>query len=102
MQWQCTSIVNGLYMQLDQSDYDRFSKALISCTLPAKTTLPLLRDVIRAEFEKNKTTPGAIMRGNTAATKLMGLYCRTSCIATSLAPLPSPSSPHTDMHPCLM
>eukprot|EP01094_Clydonella_sp_ATCC50884_P012750 TRINITY_DN23033_c0_g1_i1.p1 TRINITY_DN23033_c0_g1~~TRINITY_DN23033_c0_g1_i1.p1 ORF type:complete len:1165 (-),score=448.58 TRINITY_DN23033_c0_g1_i1:313-3702(-) len=68
--------VMAMYEVLDQSDLDRFSKALMSFSLASGSTFTLVAATTRAEFEKNKSTPASILRGNTAATKLMTLFCR--------------------------
>ena len=62
---------------LDQSDLDRFTKAIVTISLKCGTTLRLLASITETEFLKNKNTPASILRGNTPATKLMSMYCRT-------------------------
>lgn len=36
----------------------------------------MLRNVLLSEFQANVGTPTAIMRGNSATSRIMGIFCR--------------------------
>src|SRR3989338_5917065 len=53
----------ALSCTLDQADADAFAKALVHITVPAGTTLALIRDLVQQEFV-SASDPTAILRGN--------------------------------------
>lgn len=58
------------------SEYDLFAKALLSYSNANGNTMEILHHIITAEFEANIGTPTSIMRGNTASSRILGLFCR--------------------------
>jgi len=58
------------------SEYDLFAKAILSFGEASGTTIEMLRRIVELEFESNAGTPTSIMRGNTAASRVLGLFCR--------------------------
>ena len=70
-----SSFAKALSIFTDKADYDRLSKALIHISVPTGTTIPLIRNLIEVEFEKNKHT-SSVLRGNCPASKVMGAFSR--------------------------
>jgi len=68
--------VKTLSQLIDQADYDRVSKVLVAISTPTGRILPLIRQIVSAEFERNFRNPGSILRGNCVASKLMAAYSR--------------------------
>jgi GTPase-activator protein for Ras-like GTPase len=68
--------VKALSQLIDQADYDRVSKVLVAISTPTGRILPLIRQIVSAEFERNFRNPGSILRGNCVASKLMAAYSR--------------------------
>jgi len=58
------------------SEYDLFAKALLSFCNASGSTMEILKNVITSEFDSNANTPTSIMRGNTASSRILGLFCR--------------------------
>lgn len=58
-------------------EYDLFAHALLEFAEDKGKTLAVLRNVLLSEFQANVGTPTAIMRGNSATSRIMGIYCRT-------------------------
>jgi hypothetical protein len=59
----------------EKQDYERLAKVLLSLSLPAGTTVPLIRSLVEVEFEKN-TQSSSVLRGNCPASKVMGAFSR--------------------------
>lgn len=57
------------------SEYDLFAKAILSYAKAKGKTMDILQNVVISEFEANIGTPTSIMRGNTAASRILGLFC---------------------------
>ena len=49
-------------------------------------TLPIIRDIMSLEFERKATTPNTILRVNSIASKICGLYVRI--LFPNMLPLP--------------
>lgn len=71
-------LISGFYSVLEGgSEYDLFAKAMLSYAKEAGITMNLLQKIVQSEFEANLGTPTSIMRGNTASSRILGLYCST-------------------------
>jgi hypothetical protein len=73
----CFSYISAFYSVLEGgNEYDLFAKALLAYSEKAGSTMAILCNVLKVEFQENEGTPTAIMRGNTAASRILGIYCR--------------------------
>eukprot|EP00736_Rhodelphis_marinus_P014030 Rmarinus@m.17318 len=61
---------------VDSSDYDHLAKCLVAVTTVNDRVLPLVAELIKAEFRVNHAQPDTIFRLNSVASKVVGLYVR--------------------------
>lgn len=64
-----------LALNADKPDYDRLAKIVINFSIPLGTTMPIIRSLIEAEFDKNAQST-AVLRGNCLASKVTGTFSR--------------------------
>eukprot|EP01096_Ripella_sp_DP13-Kostka_P005058 TRINITY_DN17724_c0_g1_i1.p1 TRINITY_DN17724_c0_g1~~TRINITY_DN17724_c0_g1_i1.p1 ORF type:complete len:1143 (+),score=548.99 TRINITY_DN17724_c0_g1_i1:292-3720(+) len=74
---QSPDLLSAFFTSLEGGkEYDLFGTSLLAFATAANVQMKVLYNVIAAEFEKNKATPTSIMRGNTVASRIMGIFCK--------------------------